>query len=218
MYIFTDSENKVTLITYEPTPEQVQTGIEVASLPERPDSIKGKDAVLKYGDEGLFYELIDRPLTQEEIIGDIFNNQKSAVEQLSELDTSAASLSELKAVRIAALKEECTAAIHDGFVSGLNEFGYNENDQLNFNSQTNKLNLLKNRLTEGAITQEEYDAKFPIQWKSKNNGVVALTEAEFVQVLDDAEAHQRVQQGKYWQLESQILAAETNEDVVAVIW
>jgi hypothetical protein len=139
--------------------------------------------------------------------------------------TSADILAIYKSSRLDELKIDCSNAIYAGFTSSVTdaggvalEFGYNDRDQLNFNGRLNKINLWKNQLLNGAITQADYDAKFPLQWKSTNKGVVSLTEAEFVQLMDDAEAHQLTQQKKYWTLEAQVNAATSQADVDKVVW
>ncbi|MNP83536.1 hypothetical protein D3C76_1825090 [compost metagenome] len=57
-----------------------------------------------------------------------------------------------------------------------------------------------------------------MQWKTTNLGVVDLTEAQFTQVLDDAENHQLTQQKKYWTVEAKVNAATTKEDMDAIVW
>jgi len=134
-------------------------------------------------------------------------------------------LEEVKQAKINELKVACTATICSPFLSSVKgpdgtyyRFGYNERDQLNFNSQLNKINLWKNLVKEGKMTPEEYAAKFPLQWKAVNVGVVSLTEEEFLTVVDDAEAHQLTQQKKYWILEMQVKQAKTIEEVQAIEW
>jgi Domain of unknown function (DUF4376) len=128
-------------------------------------------------------------------------------------------LDTLKDAKIHLLKLECTHAIYHGFssVNGY-EFGFNAHDQSNFEKMTAKINLWKHLLHEGKIMQEDYDSKFPIKWKTKNNGIVELTENEYIQVTDDAEAHLLTQQQKYWNLEAQVLLATTKEEIDSIVW
>lgn len=141
----------------------------------------------------------------------------------SEVDDSTL-LKFCKNLKIKELKKECTTAIHQGFIStvgngeAMYEFGLNEHDQGNFNSQINKMNLRMNLLIRGLITQEQYDLTMDISWKSKNVGIVGLNEMEFIQVTDDAEFHVRSLQGKYWVLENQILNAVDCEELKLITW
>lgn len=129
-----------------------------------------------------------------------------------------------KILKIKKLKKDCTTAIHQGFTSTVGdgetmyEFGLNEHDQGNFNSQINKMNLRMNLLIRGLITQEEYDLAMDIYWKSKNIGIVGLNEMQFIQVTDDAEFHIRSLQGKYWVLEDQVLNATNCEELKLITW
>lgn len=128
-------------------------------------------------------------------------------------------LDEIKSNKLSFLKQQCTEAIYNGFTSINNyQFGFNQHDQSNFEKFTSKLNLWKHLLVEGKLTQDEYNAKFPIQWKSKSHGVVELSELEFIQMTDDAEKHLWSMQNKYWQLESKLLLSTTNEEIDAISW
>lgn len=141
----------------------------------------------------------------------------------SEVDDSTL-LAFCKKLKIKRLKKECTSAIHKGFISTVGngteyyDFGLNEHDQGNFNSQINKMNLRMGLLSRGRITQEEYDATSNVTWKTKNMGVVQLNEFEFIQVTDDAEYHVRSMQTKYWILENQILGAESCDQLKLIKW
>lgn len=153
------------------------------------------------------------------------NNFISADQKYKELDLTTATLEEVKQVKIAQLKELCTLAIYEGFTSTVAnvegifyEFGFNAHDQDNFDQQLGKINLWYNQLSTAKITQADFDAKFPLDWKAKNIGVIQLSEDEFITVTDDAETHKRTQQAKYWNLETQVLQAITNNDVDLVVW
>ncbi|OGX78212.1 hypothetical protein A6395_13400 [Exiguobacterium sp. SH31] len=76
--LFTNESNEVRSTHYMPfdpihglgkTKEELENegGIFVESIPE-PDNVLGKNAVLKYENENLFYEYADRPLNNEEQI------------------------------------------------------------------------------------------------------------------------------------------------------
>lgn len=134
----------------------------------------------------------------------IYNRIKTSSETYEERkNDDSLSLDELKTLRILKLKEECSNSIYKGFTSGVNTFGFNETDQVNFTQQ-----LLV------VVSGQSSD----IQWKSKNNGVVTLSVNEFKQVIVDAEFHKRVQQQKYWSIEKDILDATDKESVKSIVW
>ncbi|MEJ8546686.1 hypothetical protein [Brevibacillus borstelensis] len=73
----TETKARVTLIHYMPDdpkeglPEEVKRhGIRVNEIPEKPEAVRAKSAVLYVNPEtaDLWYEMVDRPLTQEEIL------------------------------------------------------------------------------------------------------------------------------------------------------
>jgi hypothetical protein len=122
------------------------------------------------------------------------------------------SLDIVKDARIHLLKYECSSAIYNGFVSSVTngsgvayEFGFNEHDQQNFDQQY-------------LLIVSGDNAGATINWKTKNLGVVELTEDDFKQIVQDAKAHKLAQQTKYWDLEAQVLSATTIEEVEAVVW
>jgi Domain of unknown function (DUF4376) len=162
-------------------------------------------------------QVFQKPLSEQ--VKEIESKLKTADEKYKELDLNTATIEEVRQLKIEQLKYLCTHAIYHGFssVNGY-EFGFNAHDQSNFEKMTAKINLWKHLLAEGKLTQADYDSKFPIKWKTKNNGIVELTEDEYIQVTDDAEAHLLAQQIKYWQLEAQVLAATTKEEIDAINW
>jgi hypothetical protein len=159
-----------------------------------------------------------KPLTEQ--IEELENKLKTPDDKYKELDLNTATLEEVRTAKINQLKYLCSQAIYAGFTSSVNGyvFGYNEHDQSNFEKQTALLNLWYNQLNAGKITQEQFNANFPIKWKTKNHGIVDLTEEEYLQVIEDAKAHQLSKQIKYWQLEAQVLAATTKEEIDAIVW
>lgn len=112
-------------------------------------------------------------------------------------------LEELKQLRINKLKDECSQAIYDGFISKEYEFGFNVNDQTNFTQQL----LLVVSGKEGNI-----------QWKTKSDGVIELTVDEFKEVALDAETHKRDQQNIYWLKEQEVIDATSSEEVKLISW
>ncbi|WP_309087241.1 hypothetical protein [Domibacillus sp.] len=221
IYIAATNEGEVTRIHYQPfdeknglgkTKEELEKeGFFVDFLPN-PEYPEGKDPFLKVDQvtKTLYYEYRDRPLTENEELAFLKKKNeeleakfKTASEKYDALDKEATPLSELKELRIAKLKEECSAAIYEGFTSGQYKFGFNERDQENFTQR-----MLT--IVAGAVG--------PFDWKTKNAGVVSLIKEEFVTAINDAEAHKIAKQKKYWALEAQILAAETNAEIDAVTW
>lgn len=204
MIILTNEEGYVVFQTEQPTQEQIDEGFEVELIPT-PELTQRKTAHLKYDSttRELYYVYLDRPASLEEQIHDFKETSISAVDRLAEMADQNISLEEMQTLKLNALKEQCSAAIYDGFTSGANEFGFNLLDQSNF--------------TQRMVTIVS-GAPGPFKWKTKNNGVVELTKDEFIQAVMDAEAHKLVQQEKYWSLEIEVLAAISNDEVNAVIW
>lgn len=75
-----------------------------------------------------------------------------------------------------------------------------------------------NQLSLGKITQTEYDAKFPISWRSKSHGWIQLSETDYLTLTDDAEIHERNNLQKRSQLEGQVDAVTTIDEVNAIVW
>lgn len=127
-----------------------------------------------------------------------------------------------KELKIKELKIRCTEEIHAGFYCCINgtcyKFGLNAHDQSNLNSQLNRLGLKMSQLILERISQEEFDSSPMITWKTLNQGVVSLTNDQFIQVTDEAEKHIRAQQTTYWIREHQTLNAETSEDLLGIQW
>lgn len=133
--------------------------------------------------------------TAKEIYEELFQNESTTLE-------------ELKQARINLLKDECSQAIYDGFISESTgyEFGFNPHDQINFTQQM----LLIVADTNNEITT--------IQWKTKNHGVVELSKEEFLQVIEEAKQHKLNQQYKYWIKEELILIAENKDEIESIQW
>lgn len=232
---YTDNGEGKLVVSYVHNKPELLSDVElsecviVEAIPTEPDlrGVIGKGNALYYdpSTNAVNWETHDRALSELEKIFVLENQQKSYDQKYTELDKTTTDLETLRTAKINQLKELCTLAIYAGFTSTVTdangvayEFGFKDHDQSNFNKQTAKLNLWKNLLSDGTMTQAQYDAKFPLQWKAVNIGVIYLTEAEFIQVTDDAETHQLAQQHKYWTLEAQVLEALTNEEIDAVIW
>lgn len=143
----------------------------------------------------------------EEQVKELQDSVKTADEKYAELDLTTASLDDIKAAKIAQLKELCSNAIYDGFDSSIgHSFGFNELDQANFTQQS--VLIVLNGLTDTDT----------VQWKTKDAGVVDLTIAQFKTIIGEAKDYKLQQQTKYWGLEAQVNAATTNAEVDAVVW
>lgn len=137
----------------------------------------------------------------------VINRLKTAKERYNELDKSDIPLEDIKLYKIEELKQDCTEAIYKGFAASNGEdYGFNEHDQANMTQQM----ILNIQDTDNLITK--------ILWKTKSNGVVSHTKSEFASVIQDAKNHKLEQQQKFWNLEEQVIAATTKEEVEAVIW
>lgn len=143
----------------------------------------------------------ESPLQEMKAATDKLKTPSKLYEEL--LSKEETSLFDLQQAKINELKDACTNAIYDGFVSGAYSYGFNAHDQVNFTQQ-----LLV--IVAGDTS--------PISWKTKDDGVVDLTAAEFQQVINDAKAHKLLMQEKFWVLELEVLGAESKEAVDAVKW
>jgi hypothetical protein len=113
----------------------------------------------------------------------------------------------------------------NGFISSLvdvnntaYEIFYDEDSQMKINAQTNKVNLLLNRLSLNQITQLDFDNYFPIEWRTKNLGVVNLSYEDYLIFADEVEKHERVLLTKRLQKEGYINTLSTKEEIESVIW
>lgn len=133
---------------------------------------------------------------------------KTSQEIYEELLVSSASLEELKIARINWLKEQCSNAIYEGFVSQstAHTFGFNSNDQGNM-TQTMLL-----------IVADTANTMTTIQWKTKDAGVVEFSKEQFLIIVNEAKDHKLNQQYKYWLKEELILVAETVDELQSVTW
>lgn len=112
-----------------------------------------------------------------------------------------------------------------GFVSSLidansvpYEFLYDKDSQMKINGQTNKLNLMLNRLSLGQIKQEDFDTYFPVPWRTANLGVIGLSYEDYLVFADEVENHERSLLTKRMQLEGYIDTLTAKEEIEAVTW
>lgn len=210
IYILVENE-QVMASVYNPASE-VADGllsngyIEVDSIPAA-QNVANKASVLKYNDtEKFFYEYIDRPLTMEEELAVLKNAQKSSDQKYKEINGDTASLADLKAAKIAQLKEKCDQAIEDGFLSPSigHVFGFKSYDQSNIHAQLLVFLMDPN--------ETECD------WKTEDAGVVTLTKDEFMNLVPEGKNHVRTNTAKYWNLVAQVNGTTTNAEVDAINW
>jgi hypothetical protein len=97
-------------------------------------------------------------------------------------------------------------------------FLYDKDSQMKINGQTNKLNLMLSRLSLGQLTQVQFDAYFPIQWRTANLGIVGLTYGDYLVFADEVEQHERKLLTKRLQKEGLIDTLTTKEEIEAVVW
>lgn len=184
-----------------------EVGIFVDFIPT-PNEVFGKKPILKVRpqDNSLYYDYIDRPLTELEEIKRLKNSLKTPSEKYAELDISIDDIEIVRTMKIEQLKEACTNAIYEGFLSTSlgYVFGFNEVDQANFSQQY----LL-------VISGDNPGGN--IKWKSKS-GVVTLTEIQFRTLIKESKEHKLVNQFKYWTLENQVLQAKTNKEIDNIKW
>lgn len=125
-------------------------------------------------------------------------------------EIDAEKLTNARDAKINELKNACSQAIFNGFVSESTgyEFGFNELDQSNFTQQM--------LLIVAAGGPDKYSEG--IKWKTKSNSVVDLAANQFLAIIEEAKNHKLIQQGKYWQLEYKVLNANTVEAIEAIVW
>lgn len=147
------------------------------------------------------------PTTEQKV--EILENTllKSADDKYKSLDKESSDVEVFRAAKIEQLKEQCTQAIYEGFLSNTfvgKSFGFNDKDQANF--------------SQVYLTVVSGDnAGATIKWKSKQ-GIVEMTEEQFRSVILESKDHKMSQQTKYWTLEAQVLAATTNAEIDAMVW
>jgi hypothetical protein len=145
-------------------------------------------------------------------INDLIIKNQTVDEKFNAMISDDSDLENLKDAKINVLKEQCSIDIYNGFTSSIIrdgeklEFGMNTLDQANYTQQM----ILIIGDTQNLIQT--------IEWKTKNKGVVNLTKSEFLQVINDAKNHKVKNQSKYWRLEDEVLASNSLEELLGVIW
>lgn len=113
------------------------------------------------------------------------------------------SLDELKAYKISDIMESYKSLIKAGLTSTATgspiEFGYSQQDQLNYSKWANVFSLDTNRVS--------------VTVGSVSNGVIELTRSQFLQFMSDAEQHEMGLYTKRIDLENKINSAQTIDDL-----
>lgn len=139
---------------------------------------------------------------------ELMNSIKTpAVRYQEVIENPNSSVEEIRNAKIEELKQLCSEAVYQGFYSESLEkhFGFNEHDQANFSQQI--LLLIMN----SGATQK-------IEWKTKDAGVVEMSTAEFMELINEAKDHKVSKQARFWELEAQVLDADTKEGITSVEW
>jgi hypothetical protein len=195
--------------------ELEQTGILVDVIPDPDTSLTTKNAILKINllDKTLFYEYIDRPLTQEEELDVLKEQQKSANEKYAELDKVNTPLADLKAAKLAALDEMCGYTIVSGFDHDINGESYHFSCSLA--AQANFTGA-KVRFMAGETTAEEWTA---VDNTTGEEVRLMLDELTFKPIADKVYQLIDTSVKKLRNtLQPQVKAATTNAEVDAIVW
>lgn len=125
--------------------------------------------------------------------------------QPTDTDLQTAWIGYCKQNKISELNDSCQNTIYSGF-TGTNghKYQFGEKDQGNL---TQQMLFIVNDTT---ITS--------VQWKTEDVGILSHTRADFLQVCLDADNFKRSNFGKYWNLESQVNAATTEDAINAITW
>lgn len=115
-------------------------------------------------------------------------------------------LNYLKNQKLEELSAKCKEQILAGFTSASSgfTFGFDEQDQDNFNQQATLFLMDTTILT--------------TDWGTNSHGIQSLTREQFFTILKECEAHKRNAKGKYWLLKSQVENAPTEEQLEVIIW
>jgi hypothetical protein len=120
----------------------------------------------------------------------------------------APTLEDIKKSKLAELQAARDAAIYTSFQSSAlgspKTYNYNREAYENFRGEAILLNL-----------DPTIDT---VLWATVEDGFVTHTRAQFVQVLKDGAAHEKNVKMKYYQLEAQVNAATTIDEVNAITW
>lgn len=190
--------------------ELLKDGVFVNEIPKA-EIVSGKNSIMFYNPltKSIFYEYIDAPKNKEQLLEEkielLQERSLTAIEKYNLLEIDNTDLEDLRVAKLNSLKENCIQAIYNGFHSNSvnHEFGFNDLDQVNFTQQM--------LMVVAGDTKE-------IQWKTKDAGVVTLTVEQFKTVVQEAAAHKLVQQQKYWQIEQQVINANSKEQITTLNW
>ena len=96
--VFIEVDQDDTVVRFHTDPDSLSesdkaNGIVIqATIPNEPALVKGKSIRLKYCDNSLFWEYFDRPLTQDEIIDQIRQENIILKQQISDLNLAMAAM------------------------------------------------------------------------------------------------------------------------------
>ena len=112
----------------------------------------------------------------------------------------------VKKNKISELNSKCKEDILAGFVSASTgfTFGFDEQDQDNFNQQAVLLLMDTTTAT--------------VDWGTESHGIQNLTREQFFTIIKECEAHKRNIKGKYWTLKAQVDLAPNEEQVNVITW
>ena len=99
----------------------------------------------------------------------------------------------------------CQSTIYSGFV-GTNGHSYQFEDK----DQGNLTQQMVFLVNDPTITT--------VDWKTTDVGILTHTRDEFFQVCQDANNFKRTNFGKYWQLEANVKAATTEDEINSINW
>lgn len=130
----------------------------------------------------------------------------STIDWKERLEVELETYTEMIQEKLISLSMECEAAILAGFTSQTtnNFYKFNYQDQANFNQQTTMI------LLDPEIQK--------IEWKTENKGRVIHTRSDFISICKEAEAHKRRKIERYWDLQDQVLAAQSQAEIDSVTW
>jgi hypothetical protein len=111
-------------------------------------------------------------------------------------------LDEFKQNKVREFNDLCNQTILNGFTSQGFSFIFDMEAQINFTQQLLMIN----------------DKTTSIPWKTEDKGIQMFTKEQFLQIVQDAQAHKVNNIQKYWMIKQRVLDAQSYEDVDAITW
>lgn len=125
-----------------------------------------------------WYEIISRPLTQEEKVQQMMEDNKSANQKYTELDKLMTPIEELRKAKMAALDEMCSLTIINGFDHDINGVSYHFSCSLP--AQANFTGA-EGRFARGKITEVEWTVVNNVTGKEER---IVLDQLTFEPIAD----------------------------------